>query len=516
MPPKSAPKSGKKRPQPYSTGKRQSARQVTRALSEETSGNQLQQGEGEQSRQQVNLINIPDTQNSTPRSVTHDRASPPVVQQQPMPSSIPQPSTSSSVEPQPSTSRGQDPGLIISDTLLQVTPSVSRNEFNQLKDSMSAMRSMMSDFMNKFTSNPGQASQQNIPQQVNQPTHAFQRPTSVPVDTSIIVQQPVSANNSDQNLSNLVSVPVNTDQAAASIVNQALSAHMQAVSGDKVTGKSSGEKSRQLDRKISQSLMQDIWEDNYIDLELLLDKKDDPTIPMMLKPVQTDNFGEVLQVVKPKPPKGITNIEQWSYAFDIFVSMYTRKYVNETHNLLTYSNKIKELASKGGDFLRYDEEFRKSRSRYGTPWEQPDLELWVECNQAGLTNQVVNIINSLTKSSQFNLPFQVPPPNQTFQVTPPDQTFRAPPITSDTTATPKSRHPNGACYTFHNKGRCGRVACKFSHLCYNPGCGQSHSVFTCPKSPGSGLTSDYDTDPSPSSSRGRGTNNTPTNPGSSR
>ena len=94
--------------------------------------------------------------------------------------------------------------------------------------------------------------------------------------------------------------------------------------------------------------MQDIWEDKFIDLELLIDKKEDLASPMVLKSIQTDDMGEIVQLVKPKPPKGITNIDQWAHAFNVYMSMYTRKFVHETHNLLTYSTKIKELAAKGG------------------------------------------------------------------------------------------------------------------------------------------------------------------------
>ena len=36
--------------------------------------------------------------------------------------------------------------------------------------------------------------------------------------------------------------------------------------------------------------MQDIWEDKFIDLEQLLDKKEDPTAPLVLKPVQSDSL----------------------------------------------------------------------------------------------------------------------------------------------------------------------------------------------------------------------------------
>ena len=357
----------------------------------------------------------PTVQNPTQQGVSHVRPPQSVIQtlNNPVITTQPMPSTSHD-EPQPSTSRDSRgdfiPPSLLQTPQVQVSSNVSRNEFEQLKNSMSSMRSMLSDFMASFsnkqnTSQPSQVSDQLI----NQEPHAFQRPVSVPVNNPVILQQPVPTNQFDNNLNLPQPSSSTTDDAATRIINQALAAHLQSVSANQASGKDSTDKSRQLDRKIPQSLMNDIWEDKYVDLENLIDKKDDPTAPLVLKSIQTDNLGEIVQLVKHKQPKGITNIDQWSFAFDIYMSMYTRKFFHQTHNLLTYSNKIKELASQGGDFLRYDEEFRKSRARYGSPWELPDLELWVDCKQAGLTTQVINIINSLNKNPSINLPFQVPP-----------------------------------------------------------------------------------------------------------
>ena len=501
------PRRSKNRAHPYPTGARQSARRVILATREETAGNEVQPGHPDQVQQQVIPVPPPTVQNPTQQGVSHVRPPQSVIQtlNNPVITTQPMPSTSHD-EPQPSTSRDSRgdfiPPSLLQTPQVQVSSNVSRNEFEQLKNSMSSMRSMLSDFMASFsnkqnTSQPSQVSDQLI----NQEPHAFQRPVSVPVNNPVILQQPVPTNQFDNNLNLPQPSSSTTDDAATRIINQALAAHLQSVSANQASGKDSTDKSRQLDRKIPQSLMNDIWEDKYVDLENLIDKKDDPTAPLVLKSIQTDNLGEIVQLVKHKQPKGITNIDQWSFAFDIYMSMYTRKFFHQTHNLLTYSNKIKELASQGGDFLRYDEEFRKSRARYGSPWELPDLELWVDCKQAGLTTQVINIINSLNKNPSINLPFQVPPtpfPN---------------PTTTDSPDPPKSRHPNGACYTFHNKGRCGRASCKFSHLCYNPGCGQEHSVYVCPKSPGSGLS---DTTPSSSLPRGRPTTSSTTNTNTSR
>lgn len=442
------PKKSKTSAHPYNKAPRQSTRKTRRPVrpGEESEGEIVAPEPA-----QVNHDN-PEPQPSTSQQGQHDRDTPQHID-------IPEPpqnpiQVNSIPVPQP-----------------QVVEQVSRNEFVQLRDSVTSMKDMFSSFMNRFSpqqSQSGQLPTNSIP---------FQQPPSVPVSQPII-SQPSTSNNNDPNLpssSNNLSV---ADFMANNILSQAVATHINSVSAEQAIGKPTTDKvSYQLDRKIPPSIMQDIWEDKYVDLEVLLDNKVDPDAPMVFKSVHTDEYGQIVQMVKPKQPKGIVSIQLWSYAFDIYMSVYTRKHKNETHNLLTYSNKVKEVASKGGDYLRYDEEFRKSRARYGTPWETPDLELLVECNQAGLQDQIIKILNSLNKSPASLLP-NIQTNNQSFL---PTDNTPTPPTQDQKVDTPRFKHPPGACYTFHNSGRCGRANCRFSHLCYVSGCGQEHAVYSCPK-----------------------------------
>ena len=448
-----------------------------------------------------------------------------------------QPTTShnNGVDPQPSTSQGtgqqnpstpplssvssssiqnNEPDSVVAiannDPQPQVQPNVSRDEFNNLKESMNSMKQMFSTFMSTFqpSSSNNNADSQPSPAAGSAVHVPFGPPLSVPINNTI-TSQPVSQISSDSNIHRTFNVP-SAEQAANDIVNRAVQEHVRAVSDGKATSKGESDRiSYQLDRKIPQAVMRDIWDDKFVDLELLIDKEDNPDLPMVMKTVHSNELGQIVQLVKPKQPKGILDIAQWSRAFDVYMSIYTRKFYMETPNLLTYSHKVKELASKGGDFLRYDTEFRKARSRYGSPWEVPDLELLVDCNQAGLQHQILKVINTLKNGGEpIPTPIQsFPTPSQPF----PTQSIPAPsqPFPSDHTSLPNlPRHPPGYCYTYHNRGRCGRTNCKFSHRCYNPGCNENHSVFTCPLSPNSGLSS-------PSSSGNGGTSNSNSRPASS-
>ena len=483
MPPKGS-KAAKNKSHPYKEATRHSTRRPKPSTRYADSGN-----DNVETPEDVQVIPLQnDTQaNNIPQAHTHDRDT---VQQQPststnqtnhtVPTQVPGPSVITS---QPSQSQIQQP--------------VTRQEFDQLRGTMSSIRDMFNNFMASYVppSTPPTQTGGSGSLSTSNASNVFQQPASLPV-SSVIINQPGPSVSVDPNLPGPSGLSSQTQGAASSVLEQAVAAHIRSISEGQATGKTPSDKvSHQLDRKIPQSVVQDIWDNKYVDLELLIDNNEDPEAPMVFKAVNTNEYGQILQVVKPKKPKGITNISQWSYAFDIYISLYTRKYYHETHNLLTYSNKVKQVHSKGGDFIKYDEEFRKSRAKYGIPWETPDLELLVECNQAGLQNQIINIINSLNKTTNVNLPFPASP----FPAT----------LPSDKPDLPKPRHPSGACYNFHNTGRCGRVRCNFSHLCYNTGCGQEHPVFKCSNTPSSSARPSPYPGPGARPSDGRGPGSSP-------
>ena len=394
MPPKNS-KGNKKRAQPYHESPRQSTRKSKPTAKKAASGNQPTAESGQQ-EPQVNPIQPPEPQPSTSQiNLTNGTQQMPI----PIPDSnqhnlvmMPNPQV---VTSQPSSSQPQQ--------------QVTRQEFDELRSTMGSIRDMFNNFMSSYVPP--------VPQPVNQGGASnlnnnsfFNQPASVPLN-NVIVNQPVASTSNDPGIPGTSNTMSATDGAASMVLNQAVTSHIRSISEGQATGKPKGDKvSYQLDRKIPHSLMQDIWDDKFVDLELLIDTNDDPEAPLMFKSVNNNDFGQVIQLMKPKKPKGITNISQWSNAFDIYIAVYTRKFFHETANLLTYSNKVKQVHAKGGDFLKYDEEFRKSRAQYGTAWETPDLELLVECNQAGLQTQINNIINSLNKNQNINLPFQAPPP----------------------------------------------------------------------------------------------------------
>ena len=438
MPPKSAPKKTKKRAHPYQASERSSTRQV--AL---------------QSR-----VDQPPSQ--------EDVAEQPVVE-------LPTPQQA-----------------------LVVSSNVTRAEFSQLQASMQSMQTMMQGMMSamtNFTASRPDNDQTNTVSQTPsaQPTPpAYNQPPTQPLNGSTHTPTPPA---SSQGVGGFSPIPVITGGAVSTqpappppvvftnptptgqipslmsitTPNPTLQQHVENIINAPASslGKSflPTPVTHDIDQKVPQSVIQDIWEEKYIDLESLLDKPD-------LEQANSNSIlpgkpGEPVTWGPNKSKNKIYSLPQWATAFEIFVAVYTRRFPEQAPNLMTYTAKVKSLANAKGDFIAYDKGFRLSRARHRTPWETPDLELWLDCAQAGLRTE----LSRLTGASKNN-----------------NQPFRANSTSgSSSSQSNKLQHPAGTCFIFHNRGgRCNRSNCKFPHACYFPGCAGAHSIYSCPKFKASG------------------------------
>lgn len=259
--------------------------------------------------------------------------------------------------------------------------------------------------------------------------------------------------------------PANTEDAVQSAVNYHLSSIVnpgESFNHAKV--------SYQVDRRIPDKTLQAIWEDKYIDLTNMIPKEVDPDAPLQLvqgKPGEAATWAPV------KSSKFIDNISQWSDLFDIYVAAYSRKHPGQTPNLMTHKFNVTQLASDGADFLFYDVEFRKAHAKYGIPWENPDMQLWVKAANKGIQSSLALAIGSNQVTSN------VSNVTQSQSVKSQNNSFRSNKGSSAGSGN-KLRHPSGYCFHFHNK-RCGKTNCRFLHQCWMPGCGERHSVYKCPK-----------------------------------
>ena len=145
--------------------------------------------------------------------------------------------------------------------------------------------------------------------------------------------------------------------------------------------------------------------------------------------------------------KIITNISRWVSAFNIFFSVYAVRFNIYTPQLMKYCEVVRDLASKGGDWHWYDEQFRYVRQ--SAQEQYPGYRIQWELR--------------LRASNTFRKP--QPPTNK--------PRFRS------------QFFPKGTCWAFQAGKHCS--VCKFEHVCFK--CGGIHPEGQCSASaPTSGFT----------------------------
>jgi hypothetical protein len=245
-----------------------------------------------------------------------------------------------------------------------------------------------------------------------------------------------------------------TEQVEEGIVN-----HLQFVMAEDMEGDQFKSCSIPLDLNVTDKIKSAIWADQYVEFS----KLNDPDVPgeYDLRLIPGSNGGQI-KLTPAKDTNVITNIGQWSKAFHVYMSVYTQRFPDQTRNLLIYENKIRHLAFIGGDWIRYDQQFRKLKSKNPIHWGKTQMELWIECNRA---NPYAKQSFSYKQAGRAkgSRPFSRPGRGG-FRG---NQSFRAP------------RHPPGTCFEFHDGGKCNKKECSFSHTCYKPNCNGNHPVFQC-------------------------------------
>ena len=192
-----------------------------------------------------------------------------------------------------------------------------------------------------------------------------------------------------------------------------------------------------------------IWKNQYININLLLKgsvELHDLCSGGTLKVSDSGILEKQPKFSKEKVP----NLDKWTDAFVIFMSIYLKKRPQKTQELLQYMSVIRDAARKhGGLFWReYDEQFRIRQAAYASSWAQINSDLWLQIFAGSYQN--LNNNQSTSGSNQSSLSNQ-----SAFQ----------------------SKKSLVTCRSF-NQGYCSWVPCKFEHICSS--CGQSsHGAWSC-------------------------------------
>lgn len=130
----------------------------------------------------------------------------------------------------------------------------------------------------------------------------------------------------------------------------------------------------------------------------------------------------------------IPNIEKWTDAFIVFMSVFIKVNPSKANEMLQYMSLIRECAHRQGGYAwrTYDEQFRVRQASNPAPWSSINQDLWLRCmSLRDTTPQVVHTPHGVNRTK---------------------------------------------CLDF-NQGRCHWSNCKFSHSCSN--CGLGHARIYC-------------------------------------
>lgn len=90
--------------------------------------------------------------------------------------------------------------------------------------------------------------------------------------------------------------------------------------------------------------------------------------------------------------KKIKTLGQWITAFSKYMTIYCQKYQDAVGDLMKYMETVREIASGDGQWLKYDQIFRKSKCQLRVSWANMHQELWLKAmhKTPDLTQENIN------------------------------------------------------------------------------------------------------------------------------
>ena len=221
---------------------------------------------------------------------------------------------------------------------------------------------------------------------------------------------------------------------------------------------------------VPEKLKEKIWDGKFIDLSLLLKSARDLDDSFQ-------NGGELkmkdgkLVIERQIRNKPIFNIDSWTSAFLVFISVMLEKHPQKAQELLKYMRDIRLAAGSANNataWVRYDEQFRLKNSKFpDSSWGNIDNELWLL--SMSCTRLPGKPISQWSGKPDFVRGQQ--------NYNPVAQNSNRNSTMSSQSATRPLFRPILCCWGY-NKGKCTYYdRCKFSHTCSV--CGGRHPAFSC-------------------------------------
>ncbi|EDO40678.1 predicted protein [Nematostella vectensis] len=201
--------------------------------------------------------------------------------------------------------------------------------------------------------------------------------------------------------------------------------------------------------RVSDRIKAKIWANEYVNLNQLLVVSPEETKLRLSIDTEGENPGLLcLDPVHSK--KKASSLHEWVTAFNIYIAVFVSKEPTAASGLLKYSEVVRDIASRGGNWRFYDEQFRLIRQ------SQPNTHGWNTINWE-LWNQACHTIS-------------VPRSNPTDNKVANRRQYQNRPFSS---------MPKVYCFRFHTGQFCDG-GCRFKRAFFR--CGASHSANLCSKS----------------------------------
>lgn len=200
---------------------------------------------------------------------------------------------------------------------------------------------------------------------------------------------------------------------------------------------------------IPKPIIDKIWSNQYININLLLKGSVELHELCSGGTLKVSDSG-ILEKHPKFSKEKVPNLDKWTDAFVIFMSIYLKKNPQKVQELLQYMTVIRDAARKHGGLLwrEYDEQFRVRQAAYASSWAQINSDLWLKIFSG--SNQTLNNSQLELSSNQNSYSNQ---------------------------STSQYRKSVRTCHGF-NQGYCSWVPCKFEHTCSS--CGKSsHGAWSC-------------------------------------
>ncbi|CAH3107526.1 unnamed protein product [Porites lobata] len=199
-----------------------------------------------------------------------------------------------------------------------------------------------------------------------------------------------------------------------------------------------------LGSRLSARLKNKIWAEEFVNFGSLLDMSPNPDKFALSITAPTAGIGSKTPNFTFEPvhnAKKLTSIHEWVSAFHSFVAVYCEKFPRETPNLMQFCETVRDIATRGGDWNYYDEQFRYLRqgNPQTYPWGVVHWELWHRA------------VTFRAKSGYFATDKA-------------NSGFRG-----------KQSMVRGVCFTFNAGRPC--AGCRYDHKCSK--CGGRHAATSC-------------------------------------